>query len=50
MVDYKTMYFHLSGKLANAIEALDRLSENLKEAQRQEENEFIERDELTANE
>ncbi|MCL2699570.1 MAG: hypothetical protein FWE68_04605 [Defluviitaleaceae bacterium] len=33
MTNYKDMYFHLAGKTAAAIEVLDKLSEELKEAQ-----------------
>jgi len=44
MIDYKPMYFNLAGKLANTIEALDALSKDLKEAQREGEMRFIEED------
>ena len=41
MTDYKTMYFNLSGALATAIEALDKLSEQLKAAQIKMEDIYI---------
>jgi len=33
MTNYKDMYFHLAGKMATTIEVLDKLSQDLKEAQ-----------------
>lgn len=52
MPDYKAMYYHLAGRMATAIEALDAttgalvvITEKLKLAQQATENMFISRDE-----
>lgn len=50
MNDYKTMYFNLSGTLANTVEVLDKLSEDLKVAQVKAEEIFINRKEPLVDE
>lgn len=52
MPDYKAMYYHLAGRMATAIEALDAttgalvvITEKLKLSQQATENMFISRDE-----
>lgn len=49
IADYKSMYFHLTGKLTNAIDTLDKLSEMLKDAQREEEEIFIADNEMDSD-
>lgn len=41
MPDYKSMYYHLAGRVAGAIEALEAITETLKQAQRTTEDMFI---------
>lgn len=41
MSDYKSMYYHLAGRMAGAIEALEAIAEMLKQAQRTTEDMFI---------
>ena len=45
MPDYKAMYYHLAGKMAGAIEALEAITETLKKAQQTTEDIFINCDE-----
>ena len=45
MPDYKAMYFHLAGKVAGAIEALEAVVETLKKSQQTTEDMFINCDE-----
>jgi hypothetical protein len=52
MPDYKAMYYHLAGRMASAVEALDAatgalvtITEGLKKAQRNTEEMFINFDE-----
>lgn len=42
MPDFEAMYFHLAGKLTDAIENLDRLSAQLKEVQQKGEDMYTE--------
>jgi len=41
MPDYKAMYYHLAGRMAGAIEALEAITETLKQAQQDTEDMFI---------
>ena len=41
MPDYKSMYFHLAGRMAGAIEALEAIVVTLKQAQQTTEDMFI---------
>ncbi|MCL2023373.1 MAG: hypothetical protein FWG82_03270 [Oscillospiraceae bacterium] len=45
MPDYKVMYFHLAGRIAGAVEALEAVIETLKNAQQVTEDMFINSDE-----
>ncbi len=42
MPDFEKMYFHLAGKIADAIETLDKVSRDLKVVQIEGEDMFIE--------
>ena len=39
--DYKAMYYHLAGRMAGAIEALEAITQQLKQAQQTTEEMFI---------
>ncbi|MGI6169378.1 MAG: hypothetical protein ACOYI4_06700 [Christensenellales bacterium] len=41
MPDYKSMYYHLSGRMAGAIEALEAITETIRQAQQTTEDMFI---------
>lgn len=41
MPDYKSMYFHLAGRMAGAVETLEAITETLKQAQLTTEDMFI---------
>jgi hypothetical protein len=41
MPDYKSMYYHLAGRMAGAIEALEAITQTLKQAQQTTEDMFI---------
>ena len=41
-MDYKEMYFEMSGKLADAIDMLEKIADELKTMQLEAENKFIE--------
>ena len=41
MPDYKSMYYHLAGRVAGAIEALEAITETLKQAQQTTEDMFM---------
>lgn len=41
MPDYKSMYYHLAGRIAGAIEALEAITGTLKQAQQTTEDMFI---------
>ncbi|MCK9477910.1 MAG: hypothetical protein M0R40_00190 [Firmicutes bacterium] len=41
MADFKSMYYHLAGRVAGAIEALEAITETLKQAQQTTEDMFI---------
>lgn len=41
MADYKAMYYHLAGRMAGAIEALEAITDTLKKAQQTTEDMFI---------
>ena len=41
MADYKSMYYHLAGRVAGTIEALEAVTEKLKLAQQTTEEMFI---------
>lgn len=41
MPDYKSMYYHLAGRMAGAIEALEAITATLKQAQYTTEDMFI---------
>ena len=45
MADYKAMYYHLAGRMAGAIEALEAITATLKQAQQTTEDMFINSDE-----
>ena len=44
MADYKAMYYHLAGRVAGAIEALEAITETLKQAQQDTGDMFINND------
>ena len=48
--DYKAMYFHLAGRMAGAIEALEAIIATLKEAQQTTEDMFINEEDEDSNE
>ena len=50
MPDYKSMYFHLAGRIAGAIEALEAITETLKKAQQTTEEMFISGDDDDSDE
>jgi len=41
MADYKTMYYHLAGRIAGTVEALEAITDKLKLAQQTTEDMFI---------
>lgn len=41
MADYKAMYYHLAGRVAGAVDALEAITAKLKEAQQVTEDMFI---------
>jgi hypothetical protein len=41
MPDYKAMYYHLAGRMAGAIEALEAITKTLRQAQQTTEDMFI---------
>jgi hypothetical protein len=45
MPDYKAMYYHLAGRMAGTVEALEAITEQLKKAQQTTENMFINNEE-----
>ena len=45
MPDYKSMYYHLAGRMAGAIESLEAITQTLRQAQQGTEDMFINDDE-----
>ena len=41
MADYKSMYYHLAGRMAGAIESLEAITKTLKQAQQTTEDMFM---------
>jgi hypothetical protein len=49
MTDYKSMYYHLAGRISGTIEALETIVENLKLAQLTTEEMFMSSDDSPAD-